>query len=286
MRDSSPTDGADTERRPAARPAPLGAARLAEVPGVLGDICRSRRGDYPADSGDAAAVMPTAAGSLFRQALRGEPLAIIAEVKRASPSRGPIADLDPVEAATSYLRGGAHALSVLTEERHFGGSLAHLEAVAAAVPLPVLRKDFTVHPLQIEEAAAAGAGAVLLIAAVLGARLGEYIRYSEALGLAALVEVHSEAELDLALEAGADLLGVNNRDLHTLEIDLGTAPRLLGAARARGFRGIGVAESGYADPEQLRPLVAVADAVLIGSSLAGSGDLSGSLARLLAGVAS
>ena len=281
MKVSLPTDAAPLARRPAA----LTSDHLAGVPGVLGDICRQRLGDYPVDNAAAPSTVSTTDGAAFRQALLAEGLSVIAEVKRASPSAGVIAQLDPVEAAASYRRGGARALSVLTEPRHFGGDLAHLAAVVAEVPLPALRKDFTVHPMQLEEAAAAGAAAALLIVAVLGSHLGGYLSYARALGLAPLVEVHDDAELELALASGADLLGVNNRNLHTLDIDLATAPRLIAAARTRGFSGICVAESGYRSAAQLRPLVGVADAVLIGTSLAGSGDLAGAVARLLAGMA-
>ena len=276
-----------TDRSRAAGPAEgavppaLGPDELERVPGVLGRICRERAVDYR------EAAPPGATGTRARRpgfaaALRGAGVRVIAEIKRSSPSQGAIAALDPAAAARAYQRGGAAALSVLTEPRHFGGALEHLRAVAAAVPLPLLRKDFTVHPLQLLEARAAGASAVLLIAAVLRDALPAYLAYSRALGLDALVEVHDEVELGLALAAGCEVLGVNNRDLTTLEVDLSTAPRLLGRARALGYEGVAVAESGYREPEQLRALEGVADAVLIGTSLAGSADLTAALRRLLA----
>ena len=257
-----------------AAPAPLGAERLALVPGVLGTIARERAGDLAG----AAVELPQRGDAAARRgrllaALAGPGMALLAEVKRASPSQGLIADLDPVAAARAYAAGGAAALSVLTEPRHFGGERAHLRAVAAAVDLPLLRKDFVVHPAQLREAHDDGAAAVLLIAAVLGDALGAYLHATWSLGLDALVEVHDEAELDLALAAGADLIGVNNRDLRTLAIDTATAPRLIARGRALGREAVWVAESGYAAGAEVRPLAGVADAVLVGTSLAGSGDL-------------
>lgn len=260
-------------------PEPLTADVLDGVPGVLGTIARERAGDYKA-SPPGAETLPVPGRPSFAAALRGPAIAVVAEVKRASPSRGAITGVDPVDLARRYARAGASAISVLTEERHFLGSLEHLRAVAAAVDLPILRKDFVVHPLQVAEARASGASAVLLIAAVLGPALGAYLAYAEALGLDALVEVHDEAELDRALDAGARVLGVNNRDLRSLRIDLAVAPRLLRCARERGFVGVGVAESGYASRDELAALRGLADAVLVGSSLAGSGDPGAALTAL------
>lgn len=269
-----------------AAPAPLDAARLATIEGVLGGIARERAADYAAEPRGGAAPAPTRPG--FGAALRAAkagagaalPVAVIAEIKRSSPSQGAIAPLDPVAAARAYAAGGAAALSVLTEPRHFGGSLSFLTDVAAAVPLPLLRKEFVVHPAQVREAAAFGASAVLLMVSVLGGATADYLRYAEALGLEALVEVHDEAELEVAMAAGASVLGVNNRDLRSLAVHLGTAPRLIAVARAAGFAGLAVAESGYRAHAELTELVGVADAVLVGTSLAGSGDLTASLRRL------
>ena len=273
------------------RPAALSRQRLASVPGVLGQIATERAADYAAFELLIEAARPVRPA--FAQALQrtgtpiGDqtPLAVIAEVKRASPSQGAIAALDPVAAAQAYAAGGAGALSVLTETRHFGGDLEHLRAIAASRPsLPLLRKDFTVHPAQVDEALAAGASAVLLIVAVLGDATAAYLAYATALGLDALVEVHDDAELDVALAAGAQVLGVNNRDLTTLKIDLATAPRLLQRARREGFKGVLVAESGYRTREDLRAVEEWADAVLVGTSLAGSGDLAGALKALRGAV--
>jgi indole-3-glycerol phosphate synthase len=258
---------------------------LEHVPGVLGEIARERLNDY---KGTPLPPQPWRTpqqelGAFYR-ALAAPGLSIIAEVKRASPSQGAIAPLEPVVAAKAYERGGARALSVLTEPRHFGGELAHLREVATTVSLPALRKDFTVHPAQLLEAKEAGADAVLLIARVLGEYLASYLDLAHSLGLEALVEVHDEAELALAITAGARILGVNNRDLSTLAIDLRNAPRLIRKARDEGFSGLLVAESGYSQPEELRDLEGLADAVLVGSSLAGSGDLETALKRLRADV--
>lgn len=266
-----------------AAPAPIEPAALQRVPGVLGRIARERARDYePTDTPPAPPVEAAGRVGRLRDVLARPGLSVVAEIKRGSPSAGALADLDPVEAARAYRRGGAAALSVLTEPRHFGGELAHLRAVAAEVDLPAMRKEFVVHPAQVVEAAQAGAAAVLLIAAVLGERLGAYRAWAAACGLDALVEVHDEDELDLALEAGTEILGVNNRDLRTLDVDLATAPRLLRRARDGGYAGRTVAESGYERGAQLRELRGLADGVLIGTALAGSGDLEGALARLRA----
>jgi len=293
--------------------APLGEDRLGAVPGVLGRIVRERAADYagtdvhawldrsvhrgdvsgPGVAGGPAASDRRAASGreAFTAALRraaGAPLNVIAEVKHSSPSQGAIAPLDPVAAARQYVAGGAAAISVLTEARHFGGALAHLREVASDREgweryVPLLRKDFTVHPAQLLEALVSGADAVLVIAAVTGEETAAYVAAAHALGVAALVEVHDERELDLALEAGTEVLGVNNRDLTTLAVDLGTAPRLLARALERGFEGVTVAESGYRTREDLAGVADLADAVLVGTSLAGSGDLTGALRRLTGG---
>ena len=155
-------------------------------------------------------------------------VAIIAEVKKASPSKGVIRpDFDPVAIARSYQTGGAQALSVLTDVDFFQGSLAYLPAVRAAVNLPVLRKDFIIDPLQIREARAYGADAILLIAAILEtAQIQEYLSLASELGMDALVEVHDEAEVEKAVAAGSLLIGVNNRDLRDFSMDLNTTFRL------------------------------------------------------------
>lgn len=203
----------------------------------------------------------------FAAGLRGERVGLIAEVKRRSPSAGEIrTDLDPVARALEYERGGASAISVLTDGPHFGGSLDDLRAVAAGVRVPVLRKDFILDEVQILEARAAGASAVLLIVRALDRRrLEELARFAAGLGLAQLVEVHEAAELDVALEAGAVLVGVNSRNLDTFELDRPTAWRLLGTIPAHI---IAVAESGMTSAADVEAAAAAgADAVLIGGAL-------------------
>lgn len=253
---------------------------LRRVPGVLGRIVAERAADYAQADPDPGAARP--ATRRFEAALGGPGLSLIAEVKRASPSQGAIADLDPAQAARAYQAGGAAALSVLTEPRHFGGDLAFLARVRGAVELPLLRKDFVVHPAMLREAADAGASAALLMVSVLGEATGEYLQFAHRLGLDALVEVHDERELDLALSTDARIIGVNNRDLTTLKIDLNVSPRLIRRARDAGFTGLLVAESGYRTPADLGPVRGLADAVLVGSSLAGSGDLERAARELMA----
>src|SRR5262245_41411016 len=188
-----------------------------------------------------AAVQPATRG--FRAALSRSGVNVIAECKRRSPSKGLLRpEYDPVAIARSYERSGAAAISVLTEPTFFDGELSHLEAVRSAVSVPLLRKDFIVDGYQLLEARAAGAGAVLLIvAAIGGVALSTLRQMAVTLGLDALVEVHDDKELDRALAAGADLVGVNNRNLRTLEVDLEASDRL--AARVPADV-VAVAESG------------------------------------------
>ena len=264
-------------------PAPLTLEMLENVPGVLGNIARERFRAYEGiliEGGLKSALLKPRERPRFKAALEQGGLSIIAEIKRSSPSQGAIADLNPVEAARAYARGGASALSVLTEPNHFGGTLEHLSQVADVVELPLLRKDFTLHPAQISEAKRAGASAVLLIVAILAEHTKAYLQYAHSLGLDALVEVHDEAELQTALDAGTDIIGVNNRDLRTLEINLENAPKLINLAKEQGFNGVLVAESGYRNGAELKELKGVTDAVLIGTSIAGSGDLEGAVRAL------
>ncbi|MGH7645185.1 MAG: indole-3-glycerol phosphate synthase TrpC [Gemmatimonadales bacterium] len=219
----------------------------------------------------------------FGPAVVGATVGVIAEVKRRSPSAGTIhADLDAAEHASAYAQGGAVAISVLTDEVHFGGSIADLARVAEAVRLPVLRKDFVLDELQLVEARAAGASAVLLIARVVsGGRLAALARAARGLGLATLVEVHSEDELDRALAAGGDVVGVNARDLASYAVDLGVVERLVPRVPPEVPA---VAESGVnhrADVE--RVAAAGADLVLVGSALARRTDPAAAV-RELAGV--
>lgn len=258
----------------------LTATDLETVPGVLGNISRERAADYAGQPTslnlDSGFLRP----DFFNVLATMNELSIITEVKQKSPSQGSIAKLEPVDAASAYYRGGAAAISVLTEPRHFGGDLTHLAAVSRALSIPTLRKDFVVHPLQVYEAKQAGASAVLLIVAVLGKHTAAYVTLAKQLELEALVEVHSERELDMALAAGANVIGVNNRDLRTLEIDLTNAPTLIQRAKDAGFTGLLVAESGYKQKSDLDTVRDIADAVLIGTSLAGSGDLESAVRAL------
>ena len=219
----------------------------------------------------------------FAAALRGERVAVIAEVKRRSPSAGSIReDLDPAARARLYARHGAAAISVLTDGPYFGGSVNDLRAATTA-GVPLLRKDFILDELQIVEARAAGASAVLLIVRALPrARLGGLLQAAAEQGLDALVEAHTAAEVEVALEAGARLVGVNSRDLDTFRIDVAGAWALLALVPAEC---LAVAESGMstrADVE--RAAAAGADAVLVGSALSAAAS-PGALLASLAGVA-
>jgi indole-3-glycerol phosphate synthase len=208
----------------------------------------------------------------FVAALRGAGTAVIAEVKRVSPSAGSIAaDADPVSQARAYAVGGAAAVSVLTEPRHFGGSLGDLETVRAAVELPVLRKDFLVDPSQILEARAHGADAVLLITACLDDdELRAMLEAAAAFGMGVLLETHADDDLDRALATDAPVIGVNARDLETLEVDPERARRQL--ARVPADR-IAVLESGIRTRADVVSAVdAGASAILVGETLMRAGD--------------
>jgi len=208
----------------------------------------------------------------FARALAGRDVGVIAEVKRRSPSAGAIReDLDPVVHARAYTQGGAVAISVLTDELHFGGSLDDLARVASAVPVPVLRKDFILDELQLYEARAVGASAVLLIVRALTSDgLRTLARAARDQGLGILVEVHSAGELELALDAAPTAVGVNSRDLATFAVDLDHAERLVASVPS----GVPViAESGIATRADVeRMATAGADLVLVGTSVAGDPD--------------
>jgi indole-3-glycerol phosphate synthase len=225
-------------------------------------------------------------GPAFVAALsRRDRLNVIAECKRRSPSRGVIKrDYDPVAIATGYAAAGAAAISVLTEPTFFDGTLDHLAAVRAAVPLPLLRKDFIVDRYQLVEARAAGADAALLIVAALGeAELRTLIGEAEALGLAVLVEVHDENELLVALDAGARVIGVNNRNLRTLAVSVEASDRLI--AHMPGDR-VAVAESGLRTRGDLVRLSSLGyRAFLVGERLMESRDPGAALAALLGSAA-
>ncbi len=206
--------------------------------------------------------------------------AVIAEVKRRSPSKGPLfADLDPAALAAQYEAGGAACLSVLTDVDFFGGSVADLQAARAACSLPVLRKDFTVSPADVCDARIMGADAVLLIAAALDdAELAAFHSLGVDLGLDVLVEIHDEVELTRALAVGATLIGVNQRDLVTFAVDTDRAVRMAPLMPTGVVR---VAESGVRGPADARTLVAAGyHAVLVGESLVTSGDPAAAVAAM------
>ncbi|MEO8089633.1 MAG: indole-3-glycerol phosphate synthase TrpC [Gemmatimonadales bacterium] len=218
----------------------------------------------------------------FQAALRKGNIAVIAEVKRRSPSAGLIReDLDPGERAALYADHGAAAISVLTDGPYFGGSIQDLTAAAQRSSAPVLRKDFILDEVQILEARAAGAAAVLLIVRALGPRLRPLIRCTADLGLDALVEVHTPDELSAALEAGGSIIGVNSRDLDSFTIDTEAAWKIIAEVPAQA---IAVAESGMAGTADVqRAGAAGADAVLIGTALsaaAAPGELLQELTRV------
>jgi indole-3-glycerol phosphate synthase len=215
-------------------------------------------------------------------ALRAPGIGVIAEVKRRSPSKGDLAAIpDPAGLAVAYAEGGARVISVLTEERRFGGSLADLATVRARVDVPILRKDFVVSPYQVYEARAYGADLVLLIVAALEQNvLSSLVDRVESLGMTALVEVHTEEEANRALEAGASVVGVNARDLHTLEVNRSVFGRIAPGLPSDVLR---VAESGVRGPADLLTYAGWgADAVLVGESLVTSGDPGAAVRGLVA----
>lgn len=254
--------------------------------GTLGTICREAEARAAALEARAADLEEAAASApappSLQQALAGELVGVIAEVKRRSPSKGSIAPaLEAASQALAYRRGGASAISVLTEPRHFGGGPDDLLAVRAAVSIPTLKKDFHLRPLQLAEARALGASAALLIVRALGPdRLREMLAVGRRLELELLVEVRDEAELELALGEGATMIGVNNRNLESLVIDASTAERLIPLIPA-GL--IAVAESGIASAADVeRYARAGADAVLVGSCISAAPDPIGATQALAA----
>jgi indole-3-glycerol phosphate synthase len=248
------------------------------IAGVVEDL-EVRRAHRPLDELIAAvAALPPAADPL--PALRAPGLSVIAEVKRSSPSKGALAAIaDPAALAAEYAAGGASAISVLTERRRFGGSLADLEAVRAAVATPLLRKDFVVTDYQLWEGRAAGADlALLIVAALTQPQLEDFLALGARLGITCLVETHTADEVRRALDAGATLLGVNNRNLKTLEVDLSHFQEL--AELVDGDQVL-VAESGILSVEDAAAMRgAGADAVLVGELLVRSGDPRSAVAAL------
>ena len=248
------------------------AALIETVPDILARIVARKREDY-SHAGTLRAELERRAGEQlasrrgFRAALLRRAPAVIAEIKKASPSKGVLReDFEPAMLAKDYARGGAAALSVLTDEPFFQGRLEHLSAARAACVLPVLRKDFTLDEYHVAEAAAHGADAILLIAAILKEREIRDLRELAArFRMAALVEVHDQRELRTALAAGADIVGVNNRNLRTFEVKLETSLRLAEEIPEGILK---ISESGihsHADIAQLRK--AGFDAFLVGEHL-------------------
>jgi len=210
--------------------------------------------------------------------------ALIAEVKKASPSAGVICEnFDPVRIAKTYESAGASCLSVLTDEKFFQGSLEYLKQIRSAVSVPLLRKDFIIDERQIPQSIERGADAILLIVSILtDEQLRSFHTLAQSAGLAILVEVHDERELDRAIGIGAALIGVNNRDLKTFKVDLATTERLATHLRNSGHDALLVAESGIhtrADVERLRSCGA--GAILVGESLMRHGDIAAKIAELL-----
>jgi len=255
------------------------------MPSYLADILATHRADARRDGRDldelAAQAASTPEPRDFAAALCGHGITCIAEIKRRSPSKGDLGpDLQPDLMAKDYAVGGGSCLSVLTDAEYFGGSADDLRAARAACDLPVLRKDFTVSELDVVDARLMGADAVLLIAAALSeGELTQFHRRATSLGLAALVEVHDEAELDLALGAGARLIGVNQRDLRTFAVDRDRAQAM--AARIPADV-VAVAESGIRDGDDARRLAdAGYDAILVGETLVRAPDRAAALRALI-----
>ena len=257
------------------------------VPDILARIAAAKRDELlqgvpPIEQWERQADSRRASRRDFRAALAARVPAIIAEVKKASPSAGLLSgNFDPVRLALQYQCGGAAALSVLTDQNFFQGSLADLRNVRAAAKLPVLRKDFTIAKSQVLEAAANGADAILLIAALLSEReIRDFREAAAGYGMAALVEVHTRSELDTAIGAGAEIIGVNNRDLTTFEVSLDTSLRL---AEYLPSGTLHVSESGIHDRAAVAKLRAAGyQAFLVGEHLMKSGNPAAALRELAA----
>jgi indole-3-glycerol phosphate synthase len=257
------------------------------IPDILARIVAKKRANLasmnpPLDQWERLADQARGRRRDFRAALTSRTPAVIAEIKKASPSRGLLApDFDPVRMASQYQRGGAVALSVLTDEEFFQGSLRDLEAARSVVTLPVLRKDFTIAPEHVLEAAAHGADAILLIAAILTEKeMRDFREGAAGFGMAALVEVHNRRELDAAIAAGGEIIGVNNRDLTTFEVTLETSLRLAEYMPAGVVR---VSESGIHDARDIATLGGAGyTAFLVGEHLMKSGDPAAAIRKLVA----
>ncbi len=261
-------------------PAPTGTALDDILAGVVEDLA-DRQGHTSLDALKARQEsLPAALDAEARLRLPG--VSVIAEVKRSSPSKGRLAEItDPAALAADYEAAGASVISVLTEQRRFGGSLADLDAVRAQVDLPVLRKDFVVTSYQVHEARAHGADVVLLIVAALGQQaLVSLIERTRTLGMTPLVEVHDTEELARALDAGARVVGANARDLKTLEVDRSVPGRIFERCPDDVVK---IAESGVRGPHDLLAYASVgADAVLVGEGVVAGGNPRQAVADLVA----
>jgi len=256
------------------------------IPDILAQIVEHKRLELGSRRADIAELEARAEASVparrdFEQALKNSSPSLIAEIKKASPSRGIlVTHYDPPATAQTYERGGAAALSVLTDAKYFQGRLADLESARAAVSIPALRKDFTIDPYHVHEAAAHGADAILLIGAILTDReLRDFRELAARYGMAAIVEVHDDEELKAAIGSGARIIGVNNRNLHTFEVNLETSLRLAGKVPSSAIR---IAESGIhsrADVERLS--AAGYQAFLVGEHLMKSPDPAAALSALI-----
>ncbi len=254
---------------------------------ILDEICQHKRGEVEAAKGRRTLaqlqewVKEAPKPRDFRRALRGDSIRLIAEVKRASPSRGTLLKgMEVAELASIYEECGASAISVLTDEKFFRGSLDDLIAVRRTVKLPCIRKEFVIDPYQIYEARVATADAILLIVRILtDSQLREYRELAESLGMGVLVEAHDAEEVHRALESGAAIIGVNNRDLQTFNVDLNTTLTL--RKLIPGGKVL-VAESGIHTREHVRTLEnSGVDAMLVGESLVTSDDVRAKLRELL-----
>ncbi len=257
---------------------------LKTIPDILAQIVERKKQELErcGDGLAGRAVEAIATRRDFQRALSERRPAVIAEIKKASPSKGVLAgEFNPVSLARAYEDGGAMALSVLTDKQYFQGSLLDLEDARGATGLPVLRKDFTIDPRQVMEAAAHGADAILLIAAILSEReMRDFRELGETYRMSSLVEVHDADELQRAVDSGARMIGVNNRDLHTFEVKLETSLELAERIPSGVIR---VAESGIHSAEDVGRLRAAGyDAFLVGEHLMRSGQPAEALRALLA----
>lgn len=248
---------------------------LSRIAAVKRSQVHARKRDLPEEELEKMALLSPLSGHVLKENLRreaGQPIRVLSECKKASPSKGVmIEDYDPLRLARSYLAGGASGISVLTETEFFLGDDAHLRAVAGSIPLPVLRKDFTLERYQILEARCLGASAILLIAALLDdSRLAELVAAAADVGLDSIVEIHSWTELDAALRAGPSILGINNRNLDTFDVSLDTTFELLDDL-PEGT--VVISESGISNRDQCAALEeAGVDAILVGETLGTSGN--------------